>query len=250
MSLRNAHRHTLDLLGASIVSGWYPAGSSIPPEPTLCETIGVSRTVVREVVKSLVAKGLLVTGPKVGTRVLASEQWNLFDSDVVAWHGRGGLSREFLRDLQDLRRIVEPAAARWAAERATAQDVKRLARAYAGMRHAIEFVGDDVPEDLRFHDGLLRACHNPMVVQMGPALGALLRKSFEISTARPDGAAQSLPMHRAVLDAVMQRKPYQAQKAILAIIDGAEQDIEVVLDGPSSWSVQGFVAQAPRGLPV
>lgn len=249
MSLRSAHRHTLELLGASIVSGHYPAGSAIPPEPSLCETFGVSRTVVREVVKSLAAKGLLVTGPKVGTRVLCANQWNLFDPDVIAWQGRSGLSREFLRELQDLRRVVEPAAARWAAERATAQDVVHLEQAYAGMKNAIEWGGDYVSEDLRFHQGLLRACHNRMVVQMGQALGALLRTSFEISTARPDGAAQSLPLHRAVLDAVRQRKPYQAQKAILAIIDGAEQDIDVVLERPSTWATSGSSPVREQGLP-
>jgi DNA-binding FadR family transcriptional regulator len=81
----------------------------MPPEPMLCESLGVSRTVVREAVKSLVAKGLLVTGPKVGTRVLPSEQWNWFDPDVVAWQSKAGLTREFLRDLQELRRVVEPA---------------------------------------------------------------------------------------------------------------------------------------------
>ena len=65
-------------------------------------------------VKSLVAKGLVTTGPKVGTRVLSSEHWNWFDTDVVIWQSKAGLTREFLGDLQDLRRIVEPAAVRMA----------------------------------------------------------------------------------------------------------------------------------------
>ena len=69
----------------------------------LCEELGVSRTVVREAVKSLIAKGLLRTGPKVGTRVLPPEQWNWFDPDVVVWQSKAGLTREFLRDLQELR---------------------------------------------------------------------------------------------------------------------------------------------------
>jgi DNA-binding FadR family transcriptional regulator len=80
--IKNVHGNTVDHLGEAIVAGRY-AGASIPPEPMLCEELGVSRTVVREAVKSLVAKGLLVTGPKVGTRVLAEEHWNWFDPDVV-----------------------------------------------------------------------------------------------------------------------------------------------------------------------
>ncbi len=227
--IKNVHGGTVDLLGEAIVTGRYPVGSSLPPEPVLCDELGVSRTVIREAVKSLIAKGLLVTGPKVGTRVLAEEQWNWFDPDVVAWQSRAGLSREFLRDLQELRRLVEPAAVRLAAERATPQDIAEIEAAYAGMRLSIEEGGDYVSSDLRFHQGLLRACHNRMVAQMSKALGALLRTSFEISTARPDGPALSLPLHRAVLDAVIARSPQKAERAIIVLIDGANEDIEEVL---------------------
>jgi DNA-binding FadR family transcriptional regulator len=229
MAIKNVHGNTLDLIGGQIVAGTYPPGSSIPPEAALCLELGVSRTVIREAVKSLVAKGLLVTGPKVGTRVLASEQWNWFDPDVVAWQSKAGLTREFLRDLQELRRVVEPAGVRLAAERATAHDIAEIEAAYAGMKDAIENGGDYVTHDLRFHQGLLRACHNRMVVQMSKALGALLRTSFEISTTRPEGPTLSLPLHRAVLDAVIARAPQKAEKAILVLIDNAREDIEQVL---------------------
>ena len=227
--MKNMHGHTLDHLGSAIVAGRYPAGSVIPPEPTLCGEFGVSRTVVREAVKSLVAKNLVTTGPKVGTRVLPAEQWNWFDADVVAWQGKAGLTREFLRDLQELRRIVEPAAVRLAAERASAADIAEVETAYAGMKAAIEHGGDYVASDLRFHQGLLRSSHNRMLVQMSKALGALLRTSFEISTSRPHGPASSLPLHRAVLDAVIARDAAGAERACLVLIDGAKDDIEQVL---------------------
>jgi DNA-binding FadR family transcriptional regulator len=228
-TIRNVHGGTVDLLGEAIVTGRYPVGSSLPPEPLLCDELGVSRTVIREAVKSLIAKGLLSTGPKVGTRVLAQAQWNWFDPQVVAWQSRAGLSREFLRDLQELRRVVEPAAARLAAERATPDDIAEIEAAYAGMKQSIEEGGDYVSSDLRFHQGLLKASHNRMVAQIGRALGALLRTSFEISTARPSGPALSLPLHRAVLDAVIARSPQAAERAIVKLIDVANDDIEAVL---------------------
>ena len=227
--IKNVLGNTLDLLGVAIMSGRYAPGASIPPEPLLGEELGVSRTVVREAVKSLVAKGLVTTGPKVGTRVLPAEQWNWFDPDVVVWQSQVGLTREFLRDLQELRRVVEPAAVRMAAERATAEDIAGIEAAYEGMRRAVEEGGDYVTYDLRFHQGLLRACHNRMVQQMSKALAALLRTSFEISTSRKDGPRSSLPLHRAVLDAVIARNPAKAEKAILVLIDGAREDIEEVL---------------------
>jgi DNA-binding FadR family transcriptional regulator len=229
MAIKNVHGTTLDLLGEQIVAGQYLPGATIPPESALCEEMGVSRTVIREVVKSLVAKGLVVTGPKLGTRVLEPEQWNWFDADVVLWQCRTGLTREFLLELQELRGVVEPAGVRLAAQRATEEDIEALEEAYAGMKDAVENGGDYVRHDLRFHQGLLRACHNRMLVQMSKALGALLRTSFVISTARPDCNLNSLPLHRAVLDAVIARSPARAEKAILVLIDGASKDIDHVL---------------------
>ena len=229
MATKTVLGQTLNHLGEAIVSGRYAPSSVMPPEPLLGEQLGVSRTVVREAVKSLVAKGLLVTGPKVGTRVMPAEQWNWFDPDVVQWHSKVGLTREFLRDLQELRRVIEPAAVRLAAERATAADIAQIEAAYAGMKDAIENGGDYVHHDLLFHQGLLRACHNRMLVQMSKVLGALLRTSFEISTTRPDGPALSLPLHRAVLDAVITKAPQKAERAILTLISGAHDDIEEVL---------------------
>ena len=251
---KNAHRTTLATLGQAIVGGRYAAGASIPPEPLLCTELGVSRTVIREAVKSLVAKGLLVTGPKVGTRVLPEEQWNWFDPDVVTWQSLAGLTREFLQDLQELRRVVEPAAVRLAASRASAQDIAEIELAYAGMKHAVEHGGDYVSHDLLFHQGLLRACHNRMVVQMSKALGTLLRTSFEISTTRPDGPASSLPMHRAVLDAVIAHQPARAERASLLLIDSAREDIDQLLASRRKWRVvlsgPPPRLKAPRGAKV
>ncbi|MGQ2996997.1 FadR/GntR family transcriptional regulator [Variovorax sp.] len=227
--IKNVHGNTVDRLGSDIVAGRYAPGAAIPPEPILCEELGVSRTVVRESIKSLIAKGLVTTGPKVGTRVQPPDQWNWFDADVIVWQTQAGLSIEFLRDLQDLRRVVEPAAVALAASRATPADIADMEEAYAGMKQAIEFGGDYITPDLRFHQGLIRSSHNRMLVQMSRALGALLRTSFEISTTRKNGPASSLPLHRAVLDAVIARNPARAEKAVLVLIDGARQDIETVL---------------------
>lgn len=227
--IKNVHGNTVDHLGEAIVSGRYAVGASIPPEPMLCEELGVSRTVVREAVKSLIAKGLITTGPKVGTRVLSGEHWNWFDPDVIIWQSKAGLTPEFLRDLQDLRRVVEPAAMRLAAERATPDDIADIELAYAGMKRAVEEGGDYVTHDLRFHQGLLRASRNRMLVQMSKALSALLRTSFEISTRRKDGPMNSLPLHREVLDAVIAHDADRAEAAITRLIDGARRDIEEVL---------------------
>lgn len=227
--IKNVHGNTVDFLGEAIVAGRYAAGASLPPEPALGELLGVSRTVVREAVKSLVAKGMVTTGPKVGTRALSDEHWNWFDPDVIAWQAKAGLTPEFLRDLQELRRIVEPAAVRLAAERATPADIAEIESAFAGMTRAVQEGGDYVTHDLRFHQGLLRAGRNCLLIHMSKALSALLQTSFELSTSKKGGPASSMPLHRAVLDAVVAHKPDKAEKAIITLIDAAYLDIEQVL---------------------
>jgi len=219
----------VDYLGSAIVAGRFGAVGAMPPEPLLCEELGVSRTVIRESVKSLVAKGLIQTGPKVGTRVRPSSHWNWFDPEVIGWQAKAGLTPEFIRDLQDLRLIMEPAAIRLAAERATAADIAGVEQAFAGMVDAVEHDGDYVRFDLLFHQGLIRASHNRMLEKMDQALGALLRTSFEISTVKTGGPRQSLPMHRAVLDAVIARDPDLAEHAIMVLIQDAHKDMAQVL---------------------
>jgi DNA-binding FadR family transcriptional regulator len=246
-SIKNVHGNTLDHLGAAIVAGRYPAGSVMPPEPRLGEELGVSRTVVREAVKSLVAKGLLTTGPKVGTRVLPDDKWNWFDPDVILWKSKAGLTREFLRDLQDLRRVLEPAAVRMAAERATPDELAEIEAAFAAMKAAVDGTGDYVACDLRFHQGLLRASHNRMIVQMNKVLGALLRTSFELSTSRKDAARASLPLHRAVLAAVRAGNAAKAEKASLALIASADRDIQEVLASRRRHQVLAPRVQRGRG---
>jgi len=229
VKIKNVHGNTLEWLGEAIVAGHYPAGAVLPSEPLLGEQLGVSRTVVREAVKSLAAKGLLRTGPKVGTRVQPPADWNWFDPDLVAWQSKAGLTRDFLRDLHELRVVVEPAGVRLAALRATAHDIAEIEAAFAGMASAVEHGGDYVTPDLRFHQGLLRASHNRMMMQMSKALGAVLRVSFELSTLKPERAGKSLPQHRAVLDAVIAGDPNKAERAILVLIDDAGREIERVI---------------------
>ena len=227
--VKNVHGRTLDLLGEAIVAGRYAVGTTIPPEPQLGAELGVSRTGVREAVKALAAKGLLVTGPKVGSRVQPQDSWNWFDADVITWKSRAGVTHEFLRDLQDLRRVVEPAAVRLAAQRADADDIAEIEAAFAGMTSAVEHGGDYVTHDLRFHRGLLLAAGNRMLTQMSKPLDALLRTTFQISTSVDGGAARSLPLHRAVLDAVAAHRPAAAQRAVMRLIDEARVDTEAVL---------------------
>ena len=98
-------------------------GSQLPTEGELCATMGVSRTILREAVKTLVAKGMLVTGPRTGTRTRPPADWNLLDPDVIRWRLEAGVDQAFVRDILELRLAIEPEAAKLAAQRANAADI-------------------------------------------------------------------------------------------------------------------------------
>src|SRR6187551_3409488 len=114
---RGLHGAVVHEIGVRIVNGDLQPGETLPDNGFLIDA-DVSRTVVRETIKVLAAKGLVESRPKVGTRVRPRRDWNLLDPDVLAWQVEAGADPGFLDQALELRRMIEPAAARLAAERA------------------------------------------------------------------------------------------------------------------------------------
>lgn len=225
------HEQVVEQLGREICSGHYKPGQVLPSETELCERFGYSRIVIREAIKSLVAKGVLEVSRRVGTLVLEPTRWNLFDPQVIAWRAVAAESDPTMaRDLMELRRIVEPAAVRLAAERASEGERRALRSAYMAMARAVAGKGDYVEADLAFHTAILSACGNQYVRQMQEALSAMLKASFEIVSTKPGGPAQSLPMHEAVCVAIEQGDAEAAERAAITLIAHAEEDMRQLLE--------------------
>ncbi|BCL32397.1 GntR family transcriptional regulator [Streptomyces aurantiacus] len=220
------YQRVVDELGRRIVAGVWEPGDPLPVENALAAEIGVSRGVLREAVKALVAKGMLHIRPRTGTRVLPPEHWNHLDRDVLRWK-QAGDAAALLRDTGELRRIVEPEAARLAAERAGPDDVRALHDALAAMEAAAAESGRSgyVEADIAFHRALLDAGGNRLLGSLGRAVDIALEHSFLVSTQTPGAVEASLPGHRAVVRAVEARDPVAAAAAVLAIIEAAEQEI-------------------------
>ncbi|MBA4864641.1 FadR family transcriptional regulator [Streptomyces sp. PSKA54] len=220
------HQRVVDELGLRIVGGTWEPGQPLPVEDVLAGDIGVSRGGLREAVKALVAKGMLEVRPRTGTRVLSPEHWNHLDRDVLRWQ-QAGDSAALLRDTGELRRIVEPEAARLAAGRATAGDVRTLYDALAAMEAAAARPGRSgyVEADTAFHRALLDASGNRLLGSLGRAIDIALEHSFVVSTQTPGAVEASLPAHRSVVEAVERGDPAAASAAVLGIIDAAEREI-------------------------
>ena len=213
-------------LGRDICTGRIKPGQILPSEPDLCERFSFSRIVIREAIKSLAAKGLIEVRRRIGTLVLEPTRWNLFDPDVIMWRAESiEVDPTMSRDLAELRRVVEPAAVRLAALRASDDARKALRAAYMAMERAVAGKGNYVKADLDFHAIILSACGNQYLRQMQEAMSAILQASFRIISEKPGGPAFSLPMHEAVCVAIERGDADAAERAALVLIEQAETDL-------------------------
>lgn len=121
---RNFHSFVINEIGLGIVTGKFPVGSILASDAVMMETYGVSRTVLREALKTLEAKGLVEARPKVGTRVSPTSRWSLFDPQVLSWYFYAKPDARFYASLFDIRRALEPLAASHAAQRRTAENIR------------------------------------------------------------------------------------------------------------------------------
>ena len=170
---RNLHGQVVQELGRRVVGGVYPAGALLPNEDQLCAELAVSRTALREAIKVLAAKGLLEPRPRIGTRVRATEQWNLLDPDILAWRCATGADAEFLQHLTELREIIEPSAAALAAASHRAEQLADIAAALQAMRDATQ-ISEWVQADLAFHTAVLKATNNPLLMPLAAIIGLSL----------------------------------------------------------------------------
>jgi DNA-binding FadR family transcriptional regulator len=227
MRIKSFHAAVVDKLAALIVGGDASGEQQLPTEGELCARMGVSRTVLREAVKTLSAKGLVVTGPRIGTRAQPPSAWNLLDPDVIRWRLDAGVDQAFVRDILELRMAIEPEAAALAADRASVAHRAALMEAAEAMHKAVEKAdGSYLDADLTFHESILIATGNPFFVALMPAVDALLRVSFRFSVKSRASAESSLPLHDAVVRAILNRDGESARTAIRVLIEGARQDIE------------------------
>ena len=193
---RNLTYGMLDAIGRAIVVGDYE-GATFPTEAELAKQHGVSRSVTREAVKMLTAKGLLSARPRQGTTVQPTTSWNLFDTDVLRWLLERQFSIDLLRQFNELRVAIEPEAAALAARVATADDIERVNAGLKRMERAERGEDDALESDIAFHVAVLRASRNPFYAQFRDVVSTALRTSIRF-TNRVKGRTANVADHAAV----------------------------------------------------
>jgi GntR family transcriptional regulator, galactonate operon transcriptional repressor len=205
----------LTTLGREIAQEIIPAGAVLPPESDLEARFGVGRGVVREAIKTLSGKGLISVQPRHGTRVLPRRDWSLLDRDVLSWligHDKPDL--ELLLAIQEVRSIIEPAAAALAATRATKSDRQHIGAALRAMESS-DSQASATAADKAFHLAILDATHNPVLQGFRGAIDTILTAVFLVAVDSIDGwFEENIPNHAAAARAI---EDGDARKARIAM---------------------------------
>jgi DNA-binding FadR family transcriptional regulator len=226
---KSMHARIVRNLGMRIVGAEFKPGDRLPAEAVLLAQYEVSRPVLREAVRVLVAKGLVLSRQRAGAIVRPRNEWHLLDPDVLYWLIQSQPSQQFVDTLLTVRRVFEPAIAALAARVASEQALQDIAEAYSGMEAAS--TPDELLEpDLAFHRRIAEATGNDLLAYIGNMLSLALRESIKLSSKHPNTHALSLPRHRAILTALMNRDPLGAQQATLVQLAETREDLSTIFE--------------------
>lgn len=224
----SAHDQIVRALAGEILSGRLEPGEKLPVEQELLERFGVSRTALREAVKTLAAKGFLSVKTRVGTRVTDPIHWNYFDKEVLGWHIAGGMDAQFRLYLAEVRRAFEPAAAALAAERRTPADLTAIRAALEQMRGENQSEYGFARADLALHLAIGAASQNPMMRSLASVIETALLEAFTLSspTREPQLHRETVEAHERIADCIEKADAKGAAEAMLAVIDAGYQRVE------------------------
>ncbi len=228
MSKKNLHASAVDTIAEWIVTDRYPADTALPTEADLCAALGVSRTIVREAIKTLAAKGMVAVAPKLGSRVLDERSWNMFDPQVLKWRLAFRNARVVAEDLVELRLLLEPVAAGLAARRATHSERREIRNAFEAMEAATDDLNAYGRADVGFHQQILLACHNSFLTRLAPLIEILISTTLDLYAQTGRNATHlrraNLPLHASVMEAITAGDSVAAEAAAKAIISRAFEE--------------------------
>lgn len=220
------HAKLLDELGQSIVRGDLAPGDPLPNADDWSAAHGVSRTVLREVIKVLAGKGMVESRPKIGTRIRDRSEWNFLDPDVLAWRYGTTTKFEDARALFQLRRAIEPMAGELAARQATPEQIARLQQLYEKMELHVDDNERFAEADLDFHQAIMRMTGNELFGSLAALTETAMLISFRLSDDNPFGQRPSLPLHKHVCDCIATGDWTGARAGLVELLDRAEADVD------------------------
>jgi DNA-binding FadR family transcriptional regulator len=221
MAGSNLTFRVMEDIGIAVVTGHYSEDNPFPIEAVLCEKYNVSRSVLREAVKMLTAKGLIAARPRHGTWVLPERSWNFLDPDVLRWLLERKLSFQLLAEFTQMRMAVEPVAAAMAAEFAGREEIAAITSAINRMVAAEHGDDDPLTSDIAFHVAVMRASGNRFYAQMCDMIDTAARFSIRATNFFKGVAQASAADHKKVADAIVNGDAEAASAAMRFLMQEA-----------------------------
>ena len=218
------HFAAAEQIGLRILRGDFAPGDVLPNEAEWCKRLHMSRSVVREAMKMLNAKGLVSSRPKVGTRVEPRDRWNLFDRDVLLWYAATSGRQGMLVSLQQMRRIIEPEAAALAAVNHDAAQMVAITVACRDMGTS-RTLDAFIEADVRFHLAILAAAGNEFLVPFGLLVESALAKLFDYVTRKFGELRHAQSLHEDIEKAIRLRRPEAARRAVRRLLADTDSAI-------------------------
>lgn len=205
-------------LAQHILKGDYPVGSILPGEMELGALFGVSRTAVREAVKTLTAKGLLLPRPRIGTRVLPRNQWNFLDKELLAWWMTKDNLDFVVDDFLIMRHSLEPQACALAALNSKEIQQQKLISIMEQMVSLQETFDKHhwIEIDMAYHELVYEMSGNAFMASFANLFRPVYYNYF---TAITDNQVVKLDLHQAIVDAICQRDSQAAFTACVALLN-------------------------------
>lgn len=223
-------------LGTAILSGRFAPGEVLSGEIASADALAISRGAFREAVQALSAKGLVESRQKLGTRVLPRSRWNLLDPDVLAWAFDADPKASFVQALFELRAIIEPAAASYAARRRSEADLRAMKDALEAMATHTLATDAGMAADRDFHDALLRAAGNEAIGALSATIGAAVIWTTQFKLRAGPLRRDPMPEHIDVYKAIAAADPDAAAAAMRVLVDFAIADAEIAMTAARSSS--------------
>lgn len=225
--MKNRSEQLVHELGRKIVTQEIKPGEILPKVEDLCEISGVSRTVVREAYKGLATLGLVRSNQRSGTAVLPRSAWQWWNADILQWLLEDPNNRDFLLHITEVRLGLEPVAAGLAAQRATDEDIDKIKASFKELEKSVDNVEAWAKADYDFHQSILKASQNDLIIgtveRLHKALVLSREQTLPIMKDFPEPLYDSptievLERHRAIYDAIMARNEELAHQKTLELI--------------------------------
>ena len=227
----NLHSRVTKALGLRLIQA-QDAGeqTAFPSEAEMCEQLGVSRSILREAVKVLADKGMVVVRPRSGTRARPRSDWNLLDPDILCWQAEAKPDGRFLLELCEVRLAIEPTASGFAAVRATAEEIAAM----AACLERVEARNGAAPHEivrgnLEFYEAVVAASHNPMFRQLSASLRLPMQVVLSYTVRLPAVRTLERDAHRSLYEAIVRHDPRAARTAAEEIVGFAMLAVEQVM---------------------